>query len=155
MYLRKTVLLFSETPELRLYLIIFARADQLCIIASNSANKIVTSDIFSCKYSILCWISNSYFVCYDSPTVWDSSTYQILRFYNARLSLSQLLQDRSALIQVLPHVGAHVFQTKTCATNLQNTGCFQPFLCSVLKMKRLRKGLKHPSQGVGLREGVP
>ena len=60
--------------------------------------------------------SISYFVCYDSRKVICLD--QILRFYNARLSLSQLLQDRSALIQVLPHVGAYVFQTTTCATNL-------------------------------------
>ena len=119
MYLRKTLLLFSETPELRLYLIIFARADQLCIIASNSANKIVTTDIFF-LYILYSLLNFKFIFC----LLWFSKGLrliylnQILRFYNARRSLSQLLQDRSALIQVLPHVGAHVFQTKTCATNL-------------------------------------
>ena len=38
MYLRETVLL-SEIPELRLYLIVFARADQLCIIRFSKQNS--------------------------------------------------------------------------------------------------------------------
>ena len=75
--------------------------------------------IFSCIYSILCCIFNFIFcLLWFSKGLKIICLDQILRFYNVRRSLSQLLQDRSALIQVLPHVGAHVFQTKTCATNL-------------------------------------
>ena len=68
-------MLLSEITELRLYLLVFARTDQLCIIASNSANKIVTTGIFFPVYTLFFAVfSISYFVCYDSPKVLNSST---------------------------------------------------------------------------------